>query len=104
MAKQKESKADVIRAFLKKYPDGTKADLEAQVGYEFSNSQFYTLKKEMQEGQTSTKKTKSKQSSSSNSKDKAYIAKLEKRIRFLEWLRIGESEGFVDTFLEEYAE
>jgi len=103
MAKKKVSKADSIRDFLGKHPEGSLADFMEKTGIEASHSQFSGIKKQVQES-GSMKSTVQSSGTSKRSSSNKRIEQLEHRIKYLEWVRIGEREGFVDELLREFEE
>lgn len=100
--KQDMTKADMIREFLKKKPEGTSTECGEKYGVEISSSQFSTIRAQMAE--TAKSEAKQKSATKKKSPDQNRILKLERRIKYLEWVRIGEREGFVDDLLREFEE
>lgn len=89
------SKADQIRAWLEKHPEGTKGEFVADTGMEISQSQFSDLKNKRFRG------TKPYKAPDKIADTVTHISSLSQENDFLRWWNLGERKGWVDRLLSE---
>jgi len=99
MAKKRETKADQARKWIKKHPGGSNMDFYEMTGIEMHSSQFSAVKRKMIENHEPAEDV--SYPTTSEDRFKETVDALEFRVRYLEWARQGEREGYVDILISE---